>query len=236
MRRSLSVLLVFILAGCWSVLAQSETDAVRKGRESFAKDLRISAIMSGESGLRVGIVDGASQNSYVLKPGQKFLSDIEIVSIDYDMEKVLLKKDDKYCELYLTGDPSARVRWVDATTGRTAGEALAQGTTGGVRQVILKTPSGNVELVPSEKNSKYTMIKRDGKAYAIDGVAAQSVIDSETLTEDQKLNALMTYPALVEVNQGDDPTEKAQQAENATMPAVPPEFPSLLPQGKNVGK
>ena len=72
----------------------------------FDDHIRISALISSGGKVRVGIVETASQNSYLVSPGET-AGDVVVVSADYDREQVVLRRGAEVCTLNLAADPNA---------------------------------------------------------------------------------------------------------------------------------
>ena len=72
----------------------------------FDDRIRISALISSGGKVRVGIVETASQNSYLVSPGES-AGDVVVVSADYDREQVVLRRGAEVCTLNLAADPTA---------------------------------------------------------------------------------------------------------------------------------
>lgn len=69
--------------------------------ESFARTLRLSALLEVEDGgLRAGIVDQQTQKSFFLGEGE-VVEGIELVSVDYDNEEVVLRRGSEMAVLKL---------------------------------------------------------------------------------------------------------------------------------------
>lgn len=81
-------------------------DATPVAAGCFGDRVRISALVNLGGKSKVGIVDIATSNSYMLAAGGR-AGDIEVVSIDYDREEVTLKRGDMSCVLRLAADPHA---------------------------------------------------------------------------------------------------------------------------------
>ena len=73
----------------------------------FGDRIRVSALVNlGDNKVKVGIVELATSNSYMIAAGGR-AGDIEVVAIDYDQERVTLKRGETVCTLQLAADPNA---------------------------------------------------------------------------------------------------------------------------------
>ncbi len=101
----LSLLAVVLLAG--SIRAASS--------DCFGDVIRITALVNSANKVKVGVVELATSNSYFVAAGQQ-AAGIEILSIDYEKERVTLRRGDKICVLALSADPNAPKNFVEVRT------------------------------------------------------------------------------------------------------------------------
>ncbi len=73
--------------------------------ESFARNLRLTFIVREESGaIRIGIVNERDKKNYFMQRGD-IEDGIELISVDYDKERALLRYEDEEAWLSMRGDP-----------------------------------------------------------------------------------------------------------------------------------
>lgn len=86
--------------------ALTATTAAAENAACFSDIIRISALVNLGGKAKVGIIELATSNSYFVAAGQK-AGQIEVVAIDYDAEKVTLRRGETTCILALAADPNA---------------------------------------------------------------------------------------------------------------------------------
>ena len=74
----------------------------------FENKIRVSALVLMGSQAKVGIVDNETRASHLVGVGES-AGDIEVVSIDYRSDQVVLRHGEEFCTLSLAPDPDAPV-------------------------------------------------------------------------------------------------------------------------------
>lgn len=119
---------VVFLAVATTLASPSHGAAPAPADNCFSDRIRVSALVHLGDKSKVGIVEIATSNSYMLAAGGK-AGDIEVVAIDYEREEVTLKRGVTTCVLHLAADPNA-VRAAGNLTPQEApfyrGEAIEQ--------------------------------------------------------------------------------------------------------------
>ena len=113
--KSLSFLLsaLVLVSASRAFAAEVDTNVIVAGDQPvtsipscFDDAIRVSALISSGGKVKVGIVEAASNQSYLLSPGEK-AGNVEVVSADYEKETVMLRRGTEECILVLAADPNA---------------------------------------------------------------------------------------------------------------------------------
>ena len=223
----------------------------KKPRDVGELPYRICAMTRAKnSDVVIGLVNTANE-SFVLKPGQSTPDGFRLVSADFFTE---IAKFDRNGQVYLAKlDPGARVETpvpapprapvppADATdvvapTEESADSFAKPQPTLEFTDVVVQTESAGSFAVTTIPNSPTVVqMNKEGQSYALPKQVAQAILNSPRLSADQKHDALMSFPALTEIRQGEDPAARLKEAQiqlsTALVPPtnMPPPPPTDLP-------
>lgn len=189
-----------------------------------APAFRLSAMTKRGERISVGIVDRKTGHGRMLRPGESSADGWRLVSVQFDEETAVFEKDGReYTAPMERGEanlfaadlpdgssaPDGAVVSVPPATPRRATEPQAAFSNRvyeveGLEPVAVNAVPGNLNILE---------IKTGGETFAMRREIVENILQVERLSTEDKMWMLISFPGLVEVQPGEDPTALTEQSE-----------------------
>lgn len=176
---------------------------------------------------QVGLVDMQTGNNALLNAGDKFQG-LEIEEIDPEKQMITVRIDGELRQINLKGDPRARIIPLPRIN-RNSPDYVERFKPAETFSTNLMMGAKTLKIYSHPDDPSIAIIEYDGKRYAMSARSIRNFATDNTLYDEEKIRAIMSFPGLVELKEGMNVVEEAAAALERAKPPPPPSLESVPP-------
>jgi hypothetical protein len=218
-------------------------EAVEPAEVRSEVGIRLSAMIDTDAGPKIGIIDEETKASSWLAAGDTY-KNLTIIEIMYETETVRLLFAGEERVISLQGDPNALVLVPNLTApvGEEEGAYVPNLPSEPGVQSVLRADQGVANLAVHPEYPRVVVMEYGGKKYALPSEVADAMLSNPEMSDQAKVNVIMSFPGLAEWRPGENPEAAMDEAMKKSMPPPPPSdlvippFPGMPAPGREPAK